>query len=95
MTFEDGSTKTLHWSGLEGMRVFEFVGESKVVSAQVDPQQRLWLDVDLNNNSLTLEPAKSPLWKYAAKAVYGLYPSGLRRPGNGVFYRRCTAQCRG
>jgi hypothetical protein len=70
VTFEDGSTQTLYWSGEEGMRVFEFTGRSKVVSAQLDPQQKLALDVDLNNNSLTLQPDKTPLWKYAAKAVF-------------------------
>ena len=70
VTFEDGSTQTLHWSGAEGLRIFEFAGPSKVVSAQIDPQQRLGLDIDLNNNSLTLQPERAPLWKYAAKAVF-------------------------
>lgn len=70
VTFEDGSTQTLHWSGEEGMKVFEFTGGPKIVSAQIDPEQKLSLDVDLNNNSMTLKPEEAPLWKYAAKVVF-------------------------
>lgn len=70
--FEDGTSHTLHWSGEEGMKVFECTGTSKMVSAQIDPQQRISLDVDLNNNSFTLQPDKAPLWKYAAKTVFWL-----------------------
>ncbi|MBC7775011.1 MAG: M1 family peptidase, partial [Phycisphaerae bacterium] len=70
VTFEDGTTQTLHWSGEEGLKVFEFSGGLKVVSAQIDPQQKISLDVDLNNNSMTLQPETISLWKYAAKAVF-------------------------
>lgn len=70
VAFEDGSTQKLQWSGVEGLKTFEFSGPSKVLSAQIDPEQKIGLDVDLNNNSLTLQPAKAPLCKYAAKAVF-------------------------
>ena len=50
--------------------MFEFSGPARVVSAQIDPQHKLALDVDVNNNSLTLHPDAAPLWKYAAKAVF-------------------------
>ncbi len=70
VTFEDGSTQTLHWPGEEGLRVFECSGPSKVVSAQIDPGHKISLDIDLNNNSLTLQPESAPLWKYAAKTMF-------------------------
>ncbi|MCC6463316.1 MAG: M1 family metallopeptidase [Saprospiraceae bacterium] len=70
VTFEDGSTQTLHWSGEEGAKVFRFEGGMKVISAQLDPQRKIGLDVDLNNNSLTLQPETAPLWKYAAKSLF-------------------------
>ena len=70
VTFEDGTSRTLHWSGEEGLKVFECTGASKVVSAQIDPFQKISLDIDLNNNSLTLQPEKAPLWKYAAKTIF-------------------------
>jgi hypothetical protein len=68
--FEDGSTQTLYWSGEDGMKIFEISAASPVVSAQIDPQRNISLDIDLNNNSLTLQPAAAPLWKYAAKVLF-------------------------
>jgi hypothetical protein len=70
VTFEEGSTQTLYWSGVEGVKVFEFVNTAKIVSAQIDPGYKIGLDIDLNNNSMTLQPVKAPLWKYAAKVVF-------------------------
>jgi hypothetical protein len=68
--FEDGSTQTEQWSGEEGIKTFEFWGSSKIISAQIDPQHKISLDVDLNNNSLTLQPEPIALWKYAAKTIF-------------------------
>jgi hypothetical protein len=70
VTFEDGSTQTMHWSGTEGSKTFEFTGNLKIVSAQIDPQQKIALDIDQNNNSMTLQPEKTALWKYAVKAIF-------------------------
>jgi hypothetical protein len=70
VTFEDGTSETLHWSGEEGQKIFEFSGKSKIVSAQIDPQQKMSLDLDLNNNSLTLKPDETSMWKYAMKAIF-------------------------
>jgi hypothetical protein len=70
VTFEDGSTKTLQWSGEEGLKTFEILGKTKVVSAQIDPNHKISLDLDLNNNSLTLKPATISMWKYAAKVIF-------------------------
>lgn len=70
VVFDDGSTETLHWSGEAGLKLFSFANGKKIVSAQIDPQQKLALDVDLNNNSMTLQPQTAPLWKYAAKVVF-------------------------
>ena len=70
VTYEDGSTETLHWSGEEGVMVFTFYDKPKIVSAQVDPNYKLSLDIDINNNSMTLDPNTAPLWKYAAKVVF-------------------------
>ncbi len=70
VTFEDGSTQMMYWSGVEGSKTFEFTNGLKIVSAQIDPMQKIALDVDLNNNSMTLKPEKASLWKYAAKAIF-------------------------
>jgi hypothetical protein len=70
ITFEDGTHQTFHWTGVEGSKIFEFSGGAKVVSAQIDPKQKISLDVDVNNNSMTLQPKEIPLWKYAAKTIF-------------------------
>lgn len=70
ITFEDGSTKTIRWSGVEGMKVFEFSNSPKIISAQIDPEYKIGLDLDINNNSLTLQPETAPLWKYTAKVLF-------------------------
>ncbi len=70
VTFADGTTQWLYWSGEAGVHVFEIVGTTNVVSAQIDPYQKIGLDIDLNNNSLTLQPDPSVAWKYAAKTIF-------------------------
>ena len=70
VTFEDGSTQMFQWSGEAGMHTIEIKGRAPVVSAQVDPQYKLGLDIDWNNNSMTLKPETAPLWKYTTKAIF-------------------------
>lgn len=70
VSFEDGSSETYHWDGIEGEKNLEITGKPKVVSAQIDPNLKMGMDVDLNNNSMTLQPQTAPLWKYTAKAIF-------------------------
>jgi hypothetical protein len=72
ITFADGSTKTVTWSGEEGSEQFEFFDGPDVVSATVDPEHKILLDLDLNNNSKTLQPDHAPLWRYSLKAIFWL-----------------------
>ncbi len=70
--FEDGSQENVYWSGEEGKKTFVFLQRGKVVSACIDPDQKMLLDVDLNNNSRTLEPRRAPLWKYASRVLFAI-----------------------
>ncbi|MBT8218516.1 MAG: M1 family metallopeptidase [Bacteroidia bacterium] len=70
VTFEDGTTILEDWDGREESMFFYYEGPQRVISAHVDPEQKIYLDLDLNNNSITLEPKKAVLWKYALKAVF-------------------------
>ncbi len=70
INFEDGSTKTELWDGQVRTKVFEYQTRSKIESAHIDPAQKITLDIDLNNNSLTLKPQTTVLWKYTLKAVF-------------------------
>ncbi|MCC7466218.1 MAG: M1 family metallopeptidase, partial [Saprospiraceae bacterium] len=68
--FEDGTTETYHWDGIEGCHTCIILDKPPVVSAQIDPYNKIGVDLDLNNNSLTLAPNSAPLWKYAVKTTF-------------------------
>ena len=66
VTFADGSTKTINWDGSQKELLYTFKS-TDILSAHIDPEQKIYLDLNLNNNSLTIDPNKKPLYKYAAK----------------------------
>lgn len=68
--FEDGSEKIEKWDGQERTKIFTYQSKSKIEAVHIDPEQKITLDIDLNNNSLTLEPQTTVLWKYTLKAVF-------------------------
>ncbi|MCU0348074.1 MAG: M1 family metallopeptidase [Saprospiraceae bacterium] len=68
--FEDGTVKTENWDGQLRTKVFTYQTKSKIESVQIDPKQKIALDLDLNNNSMTLKPETTVLWKYTLKAVF-------------------------
>ncbi len=68
--FENGDEVLEKWEGQE--RSFEFIYErpEKVEWAQIDPQYKIQIDANLNNNSLTLQPKKAPVLKYTSKFMF-------------------------
>jgi hypothetical protein len=54
--FENGRTITEHWDGLDRWKHYSYDGESRAVSAEVDPERVLLLDVNYTNNSRSLVP---------------------------------------
>jgi hypothetical protein len=65
--FDDGREVRESWDGQERWKELIYTGTSQVVSATVDPDNILVLDVNMNNNSKTMQPSSLPFWKYAAK----------------------------
>jgi len=66
--FAGGERVTEHWDGKDRWKAYTYDRPGKVVSAQVDPNRVLLLDVDYTNNSKTLEPrgaAASAKWSMA------------------------------
>lgn len=68
--FKNGEKKIIEWDGVERSKVFEFESESKILSAQIDPEQNVYLDINFNNNSYTWKPEKFVFWKYVLKTIY-------------------------
>ena len=56
VTFKDGKQLREHWDGHGRWTQYTYTGESQAVSAQVDPERVLLLDVDYTNNSKSLVP---------------------------------------
>lgn len=57
--FADGSSKTVRWSGERSWQRFSWTTRSKAVSAQLDPDNRIYLDTDKLDDSRTLKPERS------------------------------------
>jgi hypothetical protein len=70
--FEDGQEITKEWDGAARTFEFIFLSDSKIAWAQIDPENKNLMDVNLTNNSMTLEPERNPVWKYAVKFLFWL-----------------------
>jgi hypothetical protein len=57
VTFEDGTQLREHWDGRARWTRYTYERASRAVSAQVDPDRILLLDVNYTNNSFTLKPS--------------------------------------
>lgn len=67
---EDGEVIMKEWDGKDKVKYFEFDKSQTMKSIHIDPEQKIYMDIDLNNNSLVYDPPKSALYKYGAKALY-------------------------
>jgi hypothetical protein len=76
VAFSDGKTIRETWDGRDRWKRFVYVSPAKVVSAEVDPDHKLLLDVNFTNNSRVLEPTRGPVLKYAA-GVLGWFQAFL------------------
>jgi hypothetical protein len=56
VTFKNGDRVTERWEGTDRWKLYTYDRPSAVLSAQVDPNHVLLLDVNYTNNSRTLEP---------------------------------------
>ena len=56
ITFRDGERVTEHWDGQDRWKLYTYDRPAAALTAQVDPERVLLLDVDYTNNSRTLEP---------------------------------------
>ena len=57
--FNDGSHLREHWDGKDRWTRFTYDRNAKVVSAEIDPDHKVWLDVDFFNNSRVAEISSS------------------------------------
>ena len=68
--FDNGKDTLINWSGKERTYNLRFDRPEKVEWAKVDPEQKIYMDVNLNNNSYTTNPDKTPFRKYMTKIIF-------------------------
>ena len=69
--FKDGTETLETWDGKAASTVFTFKGK-EIEWAQIDPENKITLDVNFANNSKTLKPETKTFWKYAQKIMFWL-----------------------
>jgi hypothetical protein len=50
--FENGDTLQQNWDGTDSIYVLDYYSTSRIREAQVDPEQKVWLDLNWSNNSM-------------------------------------------
>jgi hypothetical protein len=70
--FDNGKELLLFWDGKARQRAFTVTENAKIVWAKADPKQKLYMDTNFNNNSLTLKPSTAPAAKYATSFLFWL-----------------------
>jgi hypothetical protein len=61
--FADGSRQRAQWDGIDRWKRFTWDSPAKAVSAQIDPDHVVPLDLDLFNNSYTVEAQRTARYK--------------------------------
>lgn len=68
--FEDGSVIRERWDGRSEWKKFRFLRPVKLVSATVDPDQQMVMDINYTNNSKTLRPGRLGVNKVAVRGMF-------------------------
>ncbi|NOZ61004.1 MAG: M1 family metallopeptidase [Calditrichaeota bacterium] len=77
--FDNGDTLRENWDGKDHWKIFTYVKPAKLVSATVDPDNKILLDVSLINNSKTMKKQKAGINKITSKWLF-LIQSFLDEP---------------
>lgn len=70
MIFSDGDTLIEKWDGKERWHKFSITRPARLVSAAIDTENKILLDVQLTNNSRTLERSSRGKAKLAARILF-------------------------
>lgn len=68
VVFEDGKKQLLKWDGSKKSETFKY--DKKIASVKIDPDNKILLDLNFNNNSLAARPSSTPFIKYAMNFMF-------------------------
>lgn len=67
--FENGQSQMEYWDGRSRSHEFSYLTDSPIQSVEIDPENKIWLDRNLINNSLTSQPNRFGVRKYWIKTL--------------------------
>jgi hypothetical protein len=70
MKFDNGETVREKWDGKDTWKRFSYIKKTKLVSAEIDPDNKVLLDIDLTNNSKTVEKEGNGLKRLSLWALF-------------------------
>lgn len=68
--FDDGSSVTEYWDGKEETWEYRHEGSRKIVRAVLDPENKILLDLNRQNNSFTLHPRQGTIRNWAVNFLF-------------------------
>ena len=68
--FSGGSQVLENWDGKERYKVLKYSGGARIISAEVDPDKKIWLDVNFLNNGKTVKKYSAPKLKYNLRWLF-------------------------
>lgn len=70
VVFDNGERIRERWDGKSLWKKFRYVKPAKLVSAEIDPERKVVLDVNYTNNSQALRPLRAGLNKLTARILF-------------------------
>ncbi len=64
INFEDGQSVLEKWDGKARSTDFKYVGKNKIVSVEIDPERKIYIDKNFLNNSRSVEVQQMGIRKY-------------------------------
>ena len=71
INFEDGKSVLEYWNGADRSIAFTYSGETKIVSAIIDPEKKIDMDKNFINNSMAEEVQVTGIRKYFVNFLLG------------------------
>ncbi len=71
VTYMDTTTEIIKWRG----KSQNFSRNKEIYAVQIDPENKNWLDLNLINNSVAVQPQQTWALKYAAKIMFWIQNS--------------------
>ncbi len=68
--FGDGSQVLENWDGIDRYKILEYETSSRIISAEVDPDRKNWLDINFLNNGKTVSKFSAPKLKYTLRWLF-------------------------